>query len=198
METTLISTIYDVEPIMICATKFSPKKIILLTDAETCDTQKASEDVLGKAVGRFINLETKIINSKDIVDMGCQVSAIIEKERKTSQRIIINVSSNNAPKIFGTLFGAYTKNNFIERIVYIDDETKQPVDLPILKFGLSKTKKTVLNSLIKGNNSVKSLSENIGISRGMTYNHIRELRDMGLIHRERLEITAAGEISINS
>lgn len=198
METTLISTIFDLEPIMICATKFSPKKIILLTDSEICDTQKASENVLEKAVGRFIDLKTKVINSNNIVDVGSQVSSIIEKERELTQRIVINVSSNDGPKIFGTLFGAYTQNHCIDRIVYIDDESKQPVDLPILKFGLSKTKKTVLNSLVKGNKSVKSLSDDIGISRGMTYNHIRELRDMGLIHRERLEITAAGEISINS
>ncbi|MGL6298906.1 MAG: hypothetical protein ACRC1M_07060, partial [Methanobacteriaceae archaeon] len=135
METTLISTIFDVEPIMICATKFSPKKIILLTDSETCDTQKESGDVLGKAVGRFIDLETKAINSNNIVDMGCQVSSIIEKERELTQRIIINVSSNDGPKIFGTLFGAYTQNHCIDRIVYIDDKSKQPVDLPILKFG---------------------------------------------------------------
>ena len=30
----------------------------------------------------------------------------------------------------------------------------------------------------------------------MTYNHIRELRDMGLIDKEILEITTAGRLAI--
>lgn len=70
------------------------------------------------------------------------------------------------------------------------------MDLPILKYGISSTKKEILKCLINGSNSVKELSDKIEISRGMTYNHIRELRDMGLIDKEILEITTAGRLAI--
>ncbi|MBM4242018.1 MAG: CRISPR-associated transcriptional regulator Csa3, partial [Euryarchaeota archaeon] len=43
---------------------------------------------------------------------------------------------------------------------------------------------------------VKKLAIKVGISRGMTYNHIRELREMGFIAADKLEITSAGELAI--
>ncbi|MGZ7096182.1 MAG: winged helix-turn-helix transcriptional regulator, partial [Methanobacterium sp.] len=48
----------------------------------------------------------------------------------------------------------------------------------------------------EGEISVRNLSEKIEISRGMAYNHIRELRQMGLIDRDKLEITTAGKLAI--
>ena len=54
----------------------------------------------------------------------------------------------------------------------------------------------VLEELKKDGESVKSLALKIGISRGMTYNHIRELREMGFIATDQLKITTAGELAI--
>jgi CRISPR-associated protein Csa3 len=53
-----------------------------------------------------------------------------------------------------------------------------------------------LEEIHTGENNVKNLSTKIGISRGMTYNHIRELREMGLIDENSLNITSAGELAI--
>jgi CRISPR-associated protein Csa3 len=84
----------------------------------------------------------------------------------------------------------------IEKIVYISQEDGHVLDLPILNFGLSKTKLMILEELKNGENSVKDLAIKIGISRGMTYNHLRELREMGFINQDVLEITSAGELAI--
>lgn len=80
--------------------------------------------------------------------------------------------------------------------MYVTEEDGEVVDLPILNFGISKTKLMVLEELKKGDTSVKNLAQKIGISRGMTYNHIRELREMGFIDSQQLEITSAGELAI--
>lgn len=56
-----------------------------------------------------------------------------------------------------------------------------------------KTKESFVD---KGEISVRNLSEKVNISRGMAYNHIRELRHMGLIDRDKLEITTAGKLAI--
>ncbi len=84
----------------------------------------------------------------------------------------------------------------VERIVYVTEEDSEVVDLPILNFGISKTKLMILEELENGDTSVKNLAIKIGISRGMTYNHIRELREMGFIDPQQLVITSAGELAI--
>ena len=84
----------------------------------------------------------------------------------------------------------------IEMAVPVTEEDSEIIDLPILNFGISKTKKEVLEELQKGETSVKNLAVKIGISRGMTYNHIRELREMGFIAQDKLEITSAGELAV--
>ena len=196
METTLISTIYDVEPVMICITKFSPKKVILLTEDDASDVMKESEETLANAFGRFINIESRQTNASDAVEIAASVSAAIDNEKKSGNRIVVNISGGERPQALGTLFGAYSKHQFVDRIVFVDNKKKDVVDLPILRYGISNTKKEILNCLIEGHITVKDLSTAIGISRGMTYNHIRELRDMGLIDKDTLEITSAGRLAI--
>ncbi|RBQ22519.1 hypothetical protein ALNOE001_19000 [Candidatus Methanobinarius endosymbioticus] len=196
METTLISTIYDVEPVMICITKFSPKKVLLLTEDNGSDVMKESEETLANAFGRFIDIKSQETDSKDSVKIASAVANAIEKEKKSGIKIVVNISGGERPQALGTLFGAYSKHQFVDRIVFVDDSKKEIIDLPILKYGISSTKKKILKCLIDGFNSVKQLSDKINISRGMTYNHIRELRDMGLIDKEILEITTAGRLAI--
>ena len=196
METTLISTIYDVEPVMICITKFSPKKVLLLTEDDGSEVMKESEKTLTNAFGRFIEIKSQETESNDTVKIASAVSSAIEKEKNSGNKIVINISGGERPQALGTLFGAYTKHQFVDRIVFVDDAKKDVIDLPILKYGISETKKEILKHLIDGHNSVKELSTKIKISRGMTYNHIRELRDMGLIDKEFLKITTAGRLAI--
>lgn len=196
METTLISTIYDVEPVMICITKFSPKKVILLTENEASDVMKESEETLASAFGRFIDIKSEQTDSNDPVKIAGAVAAAIEKEKKHGNKIVVNISGGERPQALGTLFGAYAKHQFVDRIVIVDNSKKEVIDIPILKYGISSTKKEILKCLIDGCNSVKQLSTEIDISRGMTYNHIRELRDMGLIDKDALAITTAGRLAI--
>jgi len=54
----------------------------------------------------------------------------------------------------------------------------------------------VLEEIKNDGKNVKNLAIKIGINRGMTYNHIRELREMGFISTDKLEITTAGELAI--
>ncbi|KZX11909.1 CRISPR-associated CARF protein Csa3 [Methanobrevibacter filiformis] len=196
MENILISTIHDAEPLMISITKFSPKKVVLLTEDNESDVIRETRETLSNVFGRFIDIQFKEINSKDIVKIGIEVSEIIDQEKDSGNRIVLNISSSIEPQILGILFGSYTKHQFVDRIFYVNLEDNEIVDLPILRFGISKTKKEVLLNIIDGNNSVKKLSEAVGISRGMAYNHIRELRDMGLIKKDSFEITSAGELAI--
>jgi len=169
---------------------------MLLTEDDGSDVMKESEETLTNAFGRFINIKSEQIDSNDIVKIAGSVSVAIEKEKKYGNEIVVNISGGERPQALGTLFGAYSKHQFVDRVVFVDDYTKNVIDMPILKYGISSTKKEILKCLIDGYSSVKKLSEEINITRGMTYNHIRELRNMGLINKNVLEITTAGRLSI--
>lgn len=196
METTLISTVYAIEPVMICITKLSPSKIILLREEDAPEEKLNVEDVLQKTIGKFIDLTVSETELYDVVKVAEDTRDLIEEEHSKGHNVIVNISGGRKPQALGALFGCYSRNQFVERIVYVTEEQSEIIDLPILNFGISKTKKEVLERLNKNELNVKELAEQIGISRGMTYNHIRELRDMGFIYRDVLRVTSAGKLAI--
>ena len=196
MEYTLISTIYSIEPIMVCITQFSCKKVVLLREEDAPREKLQVEQIIKDTVGNFIEIETKITSLYDVVRIAQDTVDVIENERTNNRNIFVNISGGRKPQALGALFGCYARHRDIERIVYITEEDSQVIDLPILNFGLSATKRMVLEKLKNDGESVKNLAMKIGISRGMTYNHIRELREMGFIAPDQLKITTAGKLAI--
>jgi CRISPR-associated protein Csa3 len=196
MDYTLISTIYSIEPIMVCITQFSPKKVVLLREEDAPKEKLKVEEIITETVGNFIDIETKITSLYDVVRIAQDTVDVIEIEKANNRKLFVNISGGRKPQALGALFGCYARHGDIERIVYVTEEDSQTIDLPILNFGLSPTKRMVLEELKKDGKSVKNLAIKIGISRGMTYNHIRELREMGFIAPDKLEITTAGELAI--
>ena len=196
MDYTLISTIYSIEPIMVCITQFSPKKVVLLREEDAPQAKLKVEQIISETVGNFIDIETKITSLYDVVRIAKDTVDVIENEKADNRKLFVNISGGRKPQALGALFGCYARHGDIERIVYVTEEDSQTIDLPILNFGLSPTKRMVLEELTKDGKSVKNLAIRIGISRGMTYNHIRELREMGFISPDQLEITTAGKLAI--
>lgn len=196
METNMISTIYSIEPVMICITQFSPKKVVLLREDKAPDEKNKVEQILNDTVGKFIEIVSHETSLYDVVRVAQDTADVIDEEKAAGRRVVVNISGGRKPQALGALFGCYARHQEVERIVYVTEEDSELIDLPILNFGISKTKKQVLESLINGESSVKNLAIKIGISRGMTYNHIRELREMGFIDQNKLEITSAGQLAV--
>jgi CRISPR-associated protein Csa3 len=196
MELTLISTIYSLEPVMASITKFSPTKLVLLREEDAPGKKLESERMLMETVGKVIQIENKITSLYDVVQIAEDTAEVIEKESANGKRITVNISGGRKPQALGALFGCYARHNDVERIVYITEEDGEAIELPILNFGISKTKRLILEEMKTSESSVKNLAIKIGISRGMTYNHVRELREMGFIARDGMEITTAGRLAI--
>lgn len=196
MDTTLISTIYSLEPVMASITHFAPKKLVLLREEDAPDKKLKAEGMIHETVGKVIDVETKITTIYDVVQIAKDTVEVIENEAANGRRIIVNISGGRKPQALGALFGSYARHEEVEKIIYITEENQQIIDLPILNFGISVTKRLILEELKKDETSVKKLAIKVGISRGMIYNHIRELRDMGFIHQTQLEITSAGKLAI--
>jgi CRISPR-associated protein Csa3 len=196
MKNTLISTIYSLEPVMACITQFSPNKIILLREENPPDKILEAERMLQETVGKVLEIISIPTSVYNVVIIARDTAEIIEEEHAHGHNIVVNISGGRKPQALGALFGSYSRHDMVEKIVYITEEDKNIIDLPILNFGISKTKRIILEELYAGENNVKNLSIKIGISRGMTYNHIRELREMGLIDPKAFKITSAGELAI--
>ena len=197
MEYTLISTIYSIEPIMVCITQFSCKKVVLLREEHARKAKLQVEQIIKDTVGNFIEIETKITSLYNVVKIAQDTVDVIENERANNRNIYVNISGGRKPQALGALFGCYARHGDIERIVYVTEEDSQMIEIfRILNFGISPTKRMVLEELKNDGESVKNLAMKIGISRGMTYNHIRELREMGFIETDQLKITTAGELAI--
>ena len=196
MDTTLLSTIYSLEPVMACITKYAPTKLILLREEDAPEKKLEVERMLKETVGKVITVEPHLTSIYDVVQIAQDTADVIEKEAAQGRKIIVNVSGGRKTQALGALFGCYARHEEVEKIVYVTEEDQEFIDLPILNFGISPTKRLILEELMEGETSVKNLAIKVGISRGMTYNHIRELRDMGFIHHNRLEITSAGELAI--
>lgn len=196
MDHTLISTIYSIEPVMFCITHFNPKKVVLLMDEDTPKEQLDIERMLKETIGTVLDIETVKTSLYDVYSVAKDTVDTIEEEKNHNRKVVVNISGGRKPQALGALFGCYARNDMVEQIVYVTEEKKEIIELPILNFGISQTKRTILEELEQNHISVKNLSDKIGISRGMTYNHIRELREMGFIDLEKLEITTAGRLAI--
>lgn len=194
---TLISTIYSLEPVIICVTRLSPSKIILLTEEGAPDKKVQSEETIEKTFKNALEFEKKYTSVYDTVRVAKDVAELIEQEHARGNQVIVNVSGGRKPQAFGVLFGAYARNEMVQRVVYVTEEDGFMIDFPVLSFNLSDTKKLILEEIQKGNSAVAQLATTAGISKGMTYNHLRELKAMGYIAdgENGYIITDAGRIA---
>ena len=194
---TLITTIYALEPVVFCVTRLSPSKIIILTEENTIDKKARAEQIIIDTFGKVIEIEKKITSLYDTVRVAQDVSDLIEQEHARGNQIMINVSGGRKPQAFGALFGAYTRSDMVKRIVYVTEEDNTIIDFPILSFNISDTKKVILEQVRSGVTSVAAIAIDVGISKGMAYNHLRELKAMGYITGEDgYSITDAGRIAV--
>lgn len=194
---TLISTIYALEPVIFCITRLSPSKIILLTEENIDEKKAGAEKIIVDTFGKVIVVEKKITSLYDPVRVAQDVSDLIEQEHAHGNQITINVSGGRKPQAFGALFGAYTRSDMVKQIVYVTEEDNTLIDFPILSFNISDTKKKILENIQSGTTSVNEIGKSVDISKGMAYNHLRELKAMGYITGDDgYAITDAGRIAV--
>jgi CRISPR-associated protein Csa3 len=194
---TLISTIYSLEPVIICVTRLSPSKIILLSEEGAPEKKVQSEEIIEKTFKNALEVEKRYTAVYDTVRVAKDVAELIEQEHGRGSQVIVNVSGGRKPQAFGALFGAYARNDMVQRVVYVTEEDSFMIDFPVLSFNLSETKKLILEEIQKGVSSVPQIAATAGISKGMTYNHLRELKSMGYIAdgENGYIITDAGRIA---
>ena len=102
---TLISTIYSLEPVIICVTRLSPSKIILLSEEGAPDKKIQSEETIEKTFKNALEFEKKYTSVYDTVRVAKDVTELIEQEHARGNQVIVNVSGGRKPQAFGALWG---------------------------------------------------------------------------------------------
>jgi len=196
-DSTLITTLYNLEPVLICVTRLSPTKIIILTEENAVDRKVQAENTLEATFGKIIEVKKSITSLYDPVRVAKDVADIIEKEHALGKNVLINVSGGRKPQAFGALFGAYARSDMVKKVVYVTEEDNFMIEFPILSFNLSPTKKVILELIQNGTSAVENIAVNVGISKGMAYNHLRELKGMGYVSDEGgYSLTDSGRLAV--
>ncbi|MBP1908577.1 CRISPR-associated CARF protein Csa3 [Methanolobus bombayensis] len=194
---TLITTLYNLEPVLVCVTRLSPSKIIILTEENAVDRKVQAENTLEATFGKVIEIKKTITSLYDPVRVAKDVVDIIEKEHALGRGVLINVSGGRKPQAFGALYGAFARSDMVKKVVYVTEEDNFMIEFPILSFNLSPTKKMILEIIQNGNVAVENIAATIGISKGMTYNHLRELKTMGYISDDGgYSLTDSGRLAV--
>ncbi|MDD2339194.1 MAG: CRISPR-associated CARF protein Csa3 [Methanosarcina sp.] len=101
-----------------------------------------------------LEFEKKYTAVYDTVRVAKEVAEIIEDEHARGNKVVVNVSGGRKPQVFGALFGAYARNDMVQRIVYVTEEDNFMIDFPVLSFNHSETKKLILEEIQKGVSAV--------------------------------------------
>lgn len=196
-DSTLITTLYNLEPVLVCVTRLSPSRIIILTEENAVERKVQAENTLEATFGKVIEVKKAITSLYDPVRVAKDVADIIEKEHALGRSVLINVSGGRKPQAFGALFGAYARSDMVKKVVYVTEEDNFMIEFPILSFNLSPTKKAILELIQGGISAVENIAANVGISKGMAYNHLRELKAMGYISDNGgYSLTDSGKLAV--
>nr|WP_321497761.1 CRISPR-associated CARF protein Csa3 [uncultured Methanolobus sp.] len=194
---TLITTLYTLDPVLVCITRLSPSKVIVITEDEAVDKKAQAEQMLETTFGKVIEIQKLITSLYDPVMVAQDVADVIEQEHDRGNQVILNVSGGRKPQAFGSLFGAYARSEMVKKVVYVKEEDNAMIEFPILGFNISPTKKAILEHIKQGEKAVSKIAVKVDISRGMAYNHIRELKEMGYISDEDgFNITDSGRLAV--
>jgi CRISPR-associated protein Csa3 len=194
---TLITTLYTLDPVLACITRLSPSRVIVITEDGAVDKKAQAERILETTFGKVIEIQKLITSLYDPVMVAQDVADIIEQEHDMGNQVILNVSGGRKPQAFGSLFGAYARSEMVKKVVYVKEEDNAMIEFPILGFNISPTKKAILEHIKQGEKAVSKIAVKVDISRGMAYNHIRELKEMGYISDEDgFDITDSGRLAV--
>lgn len=194
---TLITTLYTLDPVLVCITRLSPSKVIVITEDGAVETKAQAEQMLETTFGKVIEIQKLITSLYDPVMVAQDVADAIEQEHDLGNQVILNVSGGRKPQAFGSLFGAYARSEMVRKVVYVKEEDNSMIEFPILGFNISPIKKAILEHIKQGEKAVSKIAVKVDISRGMAYNHIRELKDMGYISDEDgFDITDSGRLAV--
>lgn len=196
VETILIATFYSFQPFVAAAHSCSPSKMIIIIAEDSLKNEKVSQDLnkVRDVYGKIAAVEMVKVKGSDLLAIASKTVELIEANK--DNRIVVNVSGGWKLLAQGVLYGCYARKDFIDRIVCNNLENNSIVELPKLTFGLSSVKRELLEEIAKrGDKSISKIADKLDKTRGMIYQHLKELKENGYVD-EKFYITDAGRMAL--
>jgi len=194
MANVLITTIYSFDSIVLAITKFSIERVYILCDEETEENQQKALNQIKQNYSKVIEIKEKKIPVYDLVKITEKCIELIDA-MPGQDKIYINITPSRKTQSIGLLYAAYKRSKLVHKIIYISDDKKEIITLPLLEFTVTKTQQQLLES-IKPNSNLTELSQKLKQSRAMLYRNIKELKEKGYIEDNNgFQITDAGKIA---
>jgi CRISPR-associated protein Csa3 len=194
--TKLIATFYNVDPFMPAALKYPSRKIILIVNKMDAKVKKNVGEI-ERFFGKFTDVVTVTIDENaEVVEIAKKIVDIIDREKRPDNRIIVNLSGGLRPLAVGVLYGCYSRPKQISKIVSNSADFKSVIELPKLRYDLGAAKYEVLKRVAdRGNKSVNELAKEMHKTRGMLYQHLKDLNNGGYVDDD-FKITDAGRLAL--
>ena len=142
---------------------------------------------------KYMEKDNVKIGTSNAIELCAKLSELI-KTYKTEGEIYIATDGN----FIGSMLNFTANKEGVKEIYYFFNN--QFIQLPQLTLKLSKTKLKILESLKEGEQTAILIGKKVGISRAMTYKHLTNLIEDGLVGQtkryEKYYITDAGKIAI--
>lgn len=196
MKKILISSIYDHNSIMLCATKFSIDEIYLIIDKVPDDKQKKAIEIVNESLGKIVKI---ILKKADVYDI-CGTAKIVVDLLDTideEKDVYINVTAGRKTQSMGLTFGSYARSEKINSIIYVTEENKEIIYLPKLNYDITVSQRALLELIsIDGIKNINTLSEKLDFSKGITYRNFEILKNKGMLVKDEngLRLTDYGKL----
>lgn len=181
--------------------ELNPSRLILVKHeskkgSEPEKEQKENEELLRKTVGVVTEIEVVTVpDPYDVFEVAKATVKLIEKEHGKGHSVYLNITGGRRTQGLGVLFAGYARRDMLRRIVYATEEENKLIDLPVLSFGITKTKRALLEELAREPENMSELAKKLGKTRGMIYQHLNDLKSRGFID-ESYKLTVAGRLAL--
>ncbi|MEI7827933.1 MAG: CRISPR-associated CARF protein Csa3 [Euryarchaeota archaeon] len=196
----MIATLgFEAEPLIIGMQTFNVKKLIIIREADPPSEAKKVENLMHNTFGSIVEIEVKEVEtSYDILGLVDLMTYLINSEHDKGNHVFVNVTGGRKTSSISALLGVFKNIDKVSEVFYVTEEAHQVIPLPKISWSLHKTKLDLLKMLNKGVTDIEVLKDELDISRTMTYTHLRDLKEQGLINEtsDGFELTLAGKLII--
>lgn len=190
----LISTIYSVDSIVLTVTKESIDSLYLIVDEKQGKEQKEAIEKIKKMYSKVITIKEIKVPLYDVFKVVKKCISLIES---IPVKPVVNITPSRKTQAIGLLYACFKRNQNIEKIIYMPEESKELITLPLLDFELSDSQRMVLKNIENGS-TIAKLNDKTELSRAMVYRIVNGLKAKGLVEdsEEGLKVTESGKIGL--
>ncbi|MBI2172954.1 MAG: CRISPR locus-related DNA-binding protein [Candidatus Aenigmarchaeota archaeon] len=196
MSRVLVTTTYSADSIILAITRLAVDRVYLLIDKKPDEIQKSAIDSINKTFGSVIEIKERKVELYDFVSVAKTVADMLDDISRKDE-IHVNITPGRKTQAIGVLFGCYARPDYVKKIFYVPEGTKDMITLPVLHFDISPSQKEVLDN-IERIDTPKALAEEVDTSKAMLYRNIKNLQDRGFIEPkdgQGYRLTDAGKIA---